>query len=436
MENGAILMTVDLADPLKLPCGATLPNRIGKGAMTEGMATPDGVPTEELERLYGLWSDGGAGMLLSGNIQIDRDHLERPGNVVIDGPADDSMMAALTSWAQAATRNGNHFWAQISHAGRQTQTNVNKHPKAPSAVSTSLPGGQFGEPVALTTEEIRELVDRFALAAKTCKAAGFTGTQIHAAHGYLLSSFLSPIANIREDEYGGNLQNRARFLLETVSAMRASVGPEFPISVKLNSADFQKGGFAFEDSLQVLGWLEEAGVDLVEISGGTYEQPALMGAETEDSGSAKNIAPSTKAREAYFVDFAKAMQEAVNIPLMVTGGFRSRSAMEQALESGAADLIGLGRPMCIMTDAPKRLLDDLDALPRYEDNLQLIPNWLSFLKRFQMMKALDGFAAIFWFYEQLFHIGKTGKTLDNLSVFKALLAVDGRNKKIMAARSK
>lgn len=428
-------MTVKLADPLQLPCGSVLPNRIGKGAMTEGLATPDGVPTNELERLYGIWSDGGAGMLLSGNIQIDRDHLERPGNVVIDGPADDNMMAALTSWAQAATRNGNHFWAQISHGGRQTQTNVNKHPKAPSAVATSLPGGQFGQPVALKTEEIEELVGRFALAAKTCKAAGFTGAQIHAAHGYLLSSFLSPIANIREDEYGGSLQNRARFLLETVNAMRAAVGPEFPMSVKLNSADFQKGGFDFEDSLQVLGWLEEAGVDLVEISGGTYEQPALMGAETEDSGTSKNMAPSTKAREAYFVDFAKAMQDAVNIPLMVTGGFRSRAAMEQALESGAADLIGLGRPLCIMTDAPNQLLNGLDALPRFEDDLHLIPGWLGFLKRFQMVKAMDSFAAIFWFYEQLDKISRTGKIYPKLSVFKALMAVEARNKKILAARS-
>jgi len=428
-------MTVTLADPLNLPCGATLPNRIGKGAMTEGLATPDGVPTRELERLYGLWSDGGAGMLLSGNIQIDRDHLERPGNVVIDGPADDAMIAALSSWAKEATRNGNHFWAQISHAGRQTQTNVNKHPKAPSAVSTNLPGGQFGEPVALTVDEIKELVERFAYAAKTCKAAGFTGAQIHAAHGYLLSSFLSPLANVREDEYGGNLENRARFLLQAVSAIRAAVGPSFPISVKLNSADFQKGGFAFEDSLQVLKWLEEASVDLVEISGGTYEQPALMGDKGDDAGTSQNIAPSTKAREAYFVDFAKAMQDAVKIPLMVTGGFRTRAAMEQALESGAADLIGLGRPMCIMTDAPKQLLNGLDTLPRYEDDLHLIPSWLGFLKRFQMMKAMDGFAAIFWFYEQLDSIGRTGKIIPNLSVFKALLGVEGRNKKIMKARN-
>ncbi|MEO9635644.1 MAG: NADH:flavin oxidoreductase/NADH oxidase family protein [Parasphingorhabdus sp.] len=428
-------MTLSLADPLTLPCGAVLPNRFSKAAMTEGMATPDGVPTQELERLYGLWSDGGAGMLLSGNIQVDRDHLERPGNVVIDGPASDKMMTTLTSWAQAATRNGNHFWAQISHGGRQTQSNVNKHPKAPSAIKLGLPGGQFGEPVALTRSEIEDLVDRFALAAKTCQTAGFTGAQIHAAHGYLLSSFLSPRANQRTDEYGGSLENRARFLLAVVAKTRAAVGPDFPISVKLNSADFQKGGFNFEDSLQVLKWLEDASVDLVEISGGTYEQPALMGADGMEEKEEQNVAPSTKAREAYFVDFAKAMQDAVKVPLMVTGGFRTRAAMESALNSGAADLIGLGRPMCVMTDAPKQLLEGLDALPRYEDELQLLPGWLGFLMRFQMIKAVASFAVIFWFYEQLETIGKTGTTNPKLSVFKAFQAVEKRNKRILAARS-
>ncbi|WP_373490909.1 NADH:flavin oxidoreductase/NADH oxidase family protein [Parasphingorhabdus sp.] len=427
-------MTISLSDPLTLPCGAVLPNRLGKAAMTEGMATPDGVPTAELERLYGLWSDGGAGMLLSGNIQVDRDHLERPGNVVIDCPPDEAMMAALKSWAQVATRNGNHFWAQISHAGRQTQSNVNPHPKAPSAVKLGLPGGQFGEPVALTTEEIETLVDRFALAAKTCQEAGFTGVQIHAAHGYLLSSFLSPRANQRSDKYGGSLDNRARFLLAVVAKTRAAVGPDFPISVKLNSADFQKGGFNFEDSLQVVQWLEQASVDLVEISGGTYEQPALMGSDGIEEQEPQNVAPSTKAREAYFVDFAKAMQEAVTVPLMVTGGFRTRSAMENALDSGAADLIGLGRPMCVMTDAPQHLLEGLEALPRYEDKLRLLPDWLGFLTRFQMVKAMAGFATIFWFYEQLENLGQRGTTDPSLSVFKAFRAVEKRNKRILAAR--
>ena len=428
-------MTISLSDPLFLPCGAVLPNRLSKAAMTEGMASPDGVPTAELERLYGLWSDGGAGMLLSGNIQIDRDHLERPGNVVIDRPASEDMKTALRNLAQAATRNGNHFWAQISHAGRQTQSNVNKHPKAPSAVKLGLPGGQFGEPVALTVEEIDELVDRFALAAKTCQDAGFTGAQIHAAHGYLLSSFLSPRSNQRTDEYGGSLENRARFLLAVVAKTRAAVGPDFPISVKLNSADFQKGGFNFEDSLQVVRWLEAASVDLVEISGGTYEQPALMGADGIEEKEEQNVAPSTRAREAYFVDFAKAMQDAVTVPLMVTGGFRTRAAMESALESGAADLIGLGRPMCVMTDAPKQLMEGLEALPCYENELRLIPEWLGFLKNFQVVKAIDGFATIYWFYEQLENIGQYGNTDPQLSVFKAFRAVEARNKRILAARS-
>ena len=136
-------MSSVLHQPLTLPCGAVLPNRLSKAAMTEGLATPDGLPTPELNRLYGIWSDGGAGMLLSGNIQIDKDHLERPGNVVVDAEPDAEMAAALASWAKEATRNGNHFWAQISHGGRQTQKVVNPHPKAPSAVKLGLPGGQF-----------------------------------------------------------------------------------------------------------------------------------------------------------------------------------------------------------------------------------------------------------------------------------------------------
>ena len=192
-------------------------------------------------------------MLLSGNIQIDRDHLERPGNVVLqDGSAEnEEAFAALQKWAKAATRNQNHFWAQINHAGRQVQNDVNPHPKAPSAAKLSLPGNKFGEPVALTAEEIGHIVESFARAAKTCQDAGLTGVQIHAAHGYLLSSFLNPRANQRTDDYGGSLENRARILLEVVRKMREMVGPKFPIAVKLNSADFQKGGCKFEDSLNV-----------------------------------------------------------------------------------------------------------------------------------------------------------------------------------------
>ena len=181
---------ISLATRLTLPCGAILPNRLAKGAMTEGLATADGLPTPELERLYRLWSEGGAGMLLTGNVQVDRDHLERPGNVVIHGTPNPELRAALENWAKAGTAGGNHLWMQISHAGRQTPALVNKFPKAPSAVKLGLPGGQFGVPVALTSSEIHDLIERFVNAAVVAQQTGFTGVQFHAAHGYLLSAFL------------------------------------------------------------------------------------------------------------------------------------------------------------------------------------------------------------------------------------------------------
>ena len=423
-----------LATPLKLPCGATLPNRLAKAAMTEGMADPLGRATGELDKLYAVWSDGGAGMLLSGNIQIDGDHLERPGNVIIDREPDDEAKRALAHWAATATRNGNHFWAQISHAGRQTQKPVNAMPKAPSAVKLDLPGGQFGIPVPLTEAEILNLIGRFGTAARVCKEAGFTGVQIHAAHGYLLSQFLSPLANRREDRWGGSLENRARMLMFVVNSVRTVVGPDFPISVKLNSADFQKGGFAFEDSLQVAKWLQDAGVDLIEISGGTYEQPRLLGIEGMEAPEEQSVAASTLAREAYFVDFAKAMRVEIKIPLMVTGGFRSRSAMRQAVESGAADLIGLGRPLCYFPEAAKRLLGGMEMLPRKENDLALFPASLAWLTRFKLLRALDSFAGQFWFYSQLYAIGKTGRAATERTVFQALREVEGRQKQWMKDR--
>lgn len=422
-----------LAQPLSLPCGAVLPNRIAKAAMTEGLATPQGVPTEALERLYGLWSDGGAGLLLSGNIIVDPDHLERPGNVVIDRAPDADMQAALARWAQAATRGGNHFWAQISYAGRQTQKPVNPHPKAPSAVKVGLPGGQFGEPVALTVAEIEDIVSRFGVCAAAVKAAGFTGVQVHAAHGYLFSQFLSPRTNLRTDAYGGPLENRARALLDAVASVRAAVGPDFPVSVKLNSADFQKGGFAFEDSLQVAQWLEAAGVDLLEISGGTYEQPRLLGAEGLEEAEEPHVKHSTALREAYFVDFAIAMQEKVSIPLMVTGGFRSRQVMEQAVASGGADVVGLGRPMCVMTDAPAQLLNGVDELPRYEQTLSMLPRWLRFLESFKTIRTAAMFGVQFWYYGQIHALGTTGAAAPDMSPFTATRELMARDKQWLAA---
>ncbi len=423
-----------LAEPLTLPCGAILPNRLSKAAMTEGLADIYGHATGDLDRLYLAWSDGGAGMLLSGNIQIDGDHLERPGNVIIDREPDDDAKRALSHWASAATRNGNHFWAQLSHAGRQTQKLVNPHPKAPSAVKLGLPGGQFGQPVALTEEEILNLIGRFGTAARICKEVGFTGVQIHAAHGYLLSQFLSPRSNQRNDRWGGSLENRARMLLFIVNTVRTVVGPNFPISVKLNSADFQRGGFDFEDSLQVAKWLEQAGVDLLEISGGSYEQPKMMDMEGLEEAAPQNVAASTLAREAYFVDFAKAMRAEIKMPLMVTGGFRSRLAMEQAVRQGAADVIGLGRPLCYFPEGPRRLLGGMEMLPRKENELKLFPPSLQFLTRIKALKAIDGFACQFWYYSQIYALGRTGRPAPDRTVFQAMREVEAIHKRWMKER--
>lgn len=426
--------TRTIADSLTLPCGAILPNRLAKAAMTEGLADPQGRATAELARLYGLWADGASGLLITGNVQIDRDHLERPGNVILQGEQDEAALAGLSAMACAGIRAGGHIWMQISHAGRQTQVTVNPHPKAPSAVPVGLPGKQFGMPVALVEAEIRELVEGFGVAAEVAKETGYTGVQIHAAHGYLLSQFLSPRANLRTDQWGGSLENRARMLMAVVARVRAGVGPSFPIGVKLNSADFQKGGFAFEDSVIVAGWLQAAGVDLLEISGGSYEQPAMMdiaGMEAPDAPAQK---PSTAAREAYFVDFAKTMRASLTMPLMVTGGFRTRRAMNTALEQGGADVIGLGRPLCVDTAGPAKLLAGADELDRWENKLRLLPPWLSFLGGLKMMRAIEGFAVTYWYYAQIDALARTGKANIGISPFSALLTIQNEGKAWLKAR--
>ena len=417
-----------IAESLLLPCGAVLPNRLAKAAMTEGLADPWGRATPELARLYGLWADGGSGLLITGNVQIDGDHLERPGNVIIEGPQDAAALVGLRTMAEAGKRAGGHIWMQISHAGRQTQVTVNPHPKAPSAVAVGLPGKQFGLPEALTEAEILDLIERFGIAAEVAKDTGYNGVQIHAAHGYLLSQFLSPRSNLRTDQWGGSLENRARMLMAVVARVRAGVGPDFPIGVKLNSADFQKGGFAFEESVVVARWLQDAGVDLLEISGGSYEQPAMMdiaGMQAPDMPPQK---ASTAAREAYFVDFAKTMRASLTMPLMVTGGFRTRRAMNMALSQGAADVIGLGRPLCVDTAGPAKLLAGADELDRWESKLKLLPPWLSFLGGLKMMRAVEGFAVTYWYYAQIDAIARTGKANIGIAPFSALLKIQNAGK--------
>ena len=413
-------MTSPLNQPLALPCGATLPNRLAKGAMTEGLADTMNRATIRHERLYKRWSEGGSGMLLTGNVQIDRNFLERPGNVALDG---NGGLEEFKKFAAAATVAGYHAWVQISHAGRQTMKMVNKEPVGPSAVKLKMPGGQFGEPRALTGEEIEQLIETFAQAALTSKEAGFTGVQFHSAHGYLLSEFLSPLANQRTDEYGGSLENRARFLMAVLKRGRELVGPEFPISIKLNSSDFQQGGYTFEECLAVVEMLNDTGLDLLEISGGNYEQPSMMGSDgvlepVYDS----HITERTKAREGYFLNYARQVKSVARMPVMVTGGFRSRAAMEEAIEQGEADVIGLGRPLCTMPDLPNRLIQgSIDTAPQFEQTLRIGPGILGPQSSLALIKTMNFIAAQAFFCEQLRLMGDGADPDTGMGALRALL---------------
>ena len=413
-------MTALLSSPLTLPCGATLPNRLCKAAMTEGLANPRLQATPELATLYRRWSEGGAGLLLTGNVQIDHNVLERPGNVAIDGNGGEE---ALRAWAKAGTVGGNHLWMQISHAGRQSPRYVTTRPLGPSAVQLDMLGN-YAKPRAMTEAEILDFIQRFARVSVTARDTGFTGVQIHSAHGYLLSSFLSPVTNRRTDAWGGSLENRARFLLETVRAVRKAVGADFPVALKLNSDDFRKGGFSHEDCLQVVRWLNDESLDLLEVSGGTYEQPRLLGFDGKAESAAEPQRATTRAREAYFLDYAEAIRKVAKMPLMVTGGFRSTAGMEAALQEGHCDVIGLGRPLCTDTDAPARALrGELPVMPAYEKSLKLgKARWLSGASPIFLFKIINVLGQQGWYYQQIARLGRGLQPDLQRGVLKAFLA--------------
>ncbi len=423
-----------LESSLTLPSGQKLKNRIAKAAMTEGLSDAENRATVRLETLYRRWGAGGAGLLISGNIMVDRRYLERPGNVVFDGPQSDDQIARLRAWTGAAREGGANIWAQLSHAGRQTPKIINAEPVAPSAVPIDLPGGQFAPPRALAVHEIEDIVARFANAASIAKQAGFTGVQVHSAHGYLVSEFLNPRANTRDDEWGGSLENRARLLLRIVEAVRAQVGSGFTVSVKLNSSDFQKGGFAPGESIQVARWLEGAGVDLIEVSGGSYEQPAMMDMDGMEARYEEEKRESTRAREAYFLVYAEEMRAAVKTPLMVTGGFRTRAGMEAALASGACDVIGMARPLCVDPNIPAKLLTGAaDTAPSYEKSLRVGPGVLGPASSVDMLRALNGFANMAFFYRNLFRLADGKEAKETMALLPAFIGHQRHERK--AARA-
>lgn len=340
-----------ISDPLTLPCGVVLSNRIAKAAMSEQLADRNNAPDHKLRNLYGRWSNSGAALLITGNVMVVPSAVSEPRQVVLD---DDGRLAAFRGWAQAATANGTHAWLQINHAGRQIPRFLTLRPKAPSAVTVSSGLGLFGSPRELSHREIVDLVDRFAATAGLAIQSGFTGIEIHAAHGYLISQFLSPATNTRTDRWGGSPERRRRFLIAVVEAVRLAVGPHVPLAVKLNSADFQRGGFTEDESLETIDALAAAGIDLLEISGGTFESAAMVGVTQPPTRA------STRAREAYFLTFAERARSRVAMPLMVTGGFRSSAGMNAALSAGV-DVVGIARPMAVEPDLPVKLLAGFES---------------------------------------------------------------------------
>lgn len=342
-----------LFEQLTLPNGSTLANRLSKAAMEENLAVQPGqYPGEKLFNLYERWAQGGVGLILSGNVMIDPSALTGPGGVVLEKDTD---LAPFRTWAQKGKSGGAQFWLQISHPGRQLYKSMGETAVSPSDVALDLGkmSSLFAPVRALEPNEIERIIERFAETAEAAQEAGFDGVQVHGAHGYLVSQFLSPRTNRREDEWGGSLENRARFLLRIVDEIRKRVRPSFGLGVKLNSADFQRGGFEFEDARQVVEWLGGRGLDFVELSGGSYESAAMMGDAEDMSGGTQS---STMQREAYFVDFARDIAKVAEMPIMVTGGITRLETAEAALEHDAqgfgVDLLGIARAMAADPDLP------------------------------------------------------------------------------------
>lgn len=348
--------TAVLSTPFTLPCGIELKNRIAKAAMSEQLANRHGKPTTDLHNLYRAWARGGAGLLVTGNVMVDSRALVEPRNAILES---DRFLPEYRAWAKAAHEHDACLLMQINHPGRVAAHPALARPMSPSAVGVKLPGINMRIPRAMTEAQIEEQILRFAHTAKLAMNAGFDGVQIHAAHGYLISQFLSPLANQRDDDWGGSPDKRRRFLIETVRAVRQAIGLSKLLSVKLNSADFQQGGLSEQESMEIALALEAEGVDLLEVSGGNYESPALLG-----------FAPGKPlSRDAYFLSWAETLRALSRLPIMLTGGLRDVRVMNRILAEGVVDVVGLARPFAMQPDLASRLLagksvDEPPPVPR------------------------------------------------------------------------
>ena len=354
-------MTSPVFSSFVLPCGITLPNRLAKAAMEENMADAGQIPGAVLLRLYKRWAEGGTGLLITGNVMVDGRAMTGPGGVVLDKHSD---IAPFEAWARVAKQNNTRVVMQLNHPGRQVYAAMGGDVLSPSDVALDLGKHShlFSKPRAMTLQDIEQLIQRFADSAVKAEQAGFDGVQIHAAHGYLISQFLSPLTNKRKDEYGGSIESRMRLLIEVIKAIREQVSTTFIVAVKINSADFQRGGFDADDAKVVVLAMNELAVDLVELSGGSYESPAMQGSTADGR---------TLQREAYFLDFAKEIAQAATMPIMTTGGVRRLAVAEEVLAQGI-DIVGMGTALALNPALPNDWKKDTtlsahDPMVRWKD---------------------------------------------------------------------
>ncbi|EXJ64586.1 oxidoreductase [Cladophialophora yegresii CBS 114405] len=348
-----------LAQPLKFEfSGKTAPNRFLKAAMTERLSSWDpenkekrGVPSEQLIRVYQRWGEGGFGVILTGNTMIDYTNLEAPGNPIIpgDAPFEGERFEAFKELAKQSKAHGSLVVGQVSHAGRQVAQGLQPDPVSASDVQLEgdVMGMRFAKPHAASHEEIQDIIARFTHAAKYLHKAGYDGIQLHGAHGYLLAQFLSQTTNKRTDQYGGSLQNRARLILEIAQSIRQQLPSSsgFILGIKINSVEFQEGGFTADEAKELCHMLEENEFDFVELSGGTYQSLAFA-----------HKRESTKKREAFFIEFAdQIVGDLQKTKTYVTGGFLTLDGMVNALKT--VDGVGLARPVCQEFHLTKDLLE-------------------------------------------------------------------------------